>query len=330
MMRRLAYAFLLATLAVPAAAQRDHNVFLLRFKDGRQVEADFSFDAMRIRLSDGKNRDLKFSNVLSVQFGAIPTPAEEAAAKSAIDALSADAPLNEREKRMEELAELGLAAFTPVLKAFKDTDIREPSPLYRAYGRLLAVGADALDRSQDVVRLANGEVLRGSVTEPGILKVRIAGKRETVQLNALRTLAVRRAEVVRDYELHSLRHSWPIGFCDVGIVVSPQSKVEQIAEGVVRLDFNFERWMANPDGLIRPDATGQKHVINGFKFGALLGRVGAAGEKWLAGRHAQKVSLPVGRLYFGINDNDHWQNNIGRYRCRLSVTEAYDVGDPDA
>jgi hypothetical protein len=29
-----------------------------------------------------------------------------------------------------------------------------------------------------------------------------------------------------------------------------------------------------------------------------------------------------------INDNEHWQNNIGSYRVRLRATNAYDVGEP--
>jgi hypothetical protein len=38
--------------------------------------------------------------------------------------------------------------------------------------------------------------------------------------------------------------------------------------------------------------------------------------------------LGEGRLYLAINDNSHWQNNIGSFRVKLRVTDAYDVGDP--
>jgi hypothetical protein len=59
----------------------------------------------------------------------------------------------------------------------------------------------------------------------------------------------------------------------------------------------------------------------------VLGRVGVAGERWFAGKHLEKADVGAGRLYFAVNDNEHWQNNIGSYRARIAVTDAYDLGE---
>ena len=46
------------------------------------------------------------------------------------------------------------------------------------------------------------------------------------------------------------------------------------------------------------------------------------------GKKAAKTGLPPGRLTLGINDNAHWQNNVGAYTVTVTATDAYDVGDP--
>jgi hypothetical protein len=34
----------------------------------------------------------------------------------------------------------------------------------------------------------------------------------------------------------------------------------------------------------------------------------------------------AGGLHLAINDNRHWQNNVGTFKVTLTVTDAYDVG----
>ena len=46
----------------------------------------------------------------------------------------------------------------------------------------------------------------------------------------------------------------------------------------------------------------------------------------LIGADFSRRGLTPGRLYFAVNDNPHWQNNIGAFRVSLQATEAYDVG----
>jgi hypothetical protein len=58
-----------------------------------------------------------------------------------------------------------------------------------------------------------------------------------------------------------------------------------------------------------------------------VGRVGPGGEVFLVGRKASKTGLPAGRLRLAVNDNAHWQNNVGTYSVTMTVTDAYDLGD---
>ena len=37
--------------------------------------------------------------------------------------------------------------------------------------------------------------------------------------------------------------------------------------------------------------------------------------------------IAVNSAFAVINDNEHWQNNVGAYRLKLSVTDAYDLGE---
>ena len=81
-------------------------------------------------------------------------------------------------------------------------------------------------------------------------------------------------------------------------------------------------WSTGPDGLQNPGPNYNTNLTGGFPFGALLGRIGATGPRWLAGAHCRKSGLEAGRLYLAINDNPHWQNNVGSFRVRLRVTDS--------
>ena len=69
-------------------------------------------------------------------------------------------------------------------------------------------------------------------------------------------------------------------------------------------------------------------LVSGQPFGALIGRIGAGGEIFFIGRKASKSNLPPGRLQMAVNDNAHWQNNLGAYSVTLTATDAYDLGEP--
>jgi len=53
----------------------------------------------------------------------------------------------------------------------------------------------------------------------------------------------------------------------------------------------------------------------------------ALGPFLFLGKKAVKTGLPAGRLGLAINDNPHWQNNVGSFFVTLTASDAYDLGD---
>ena len=54
---------------------------------------------------------------------------------------------------------------------------------------------------------------------------------------------------------------------------------------------------------------------------------GAGGANFIGGVNLSQKGLTAGRLYFAVNDNKHWQNNLGSFWVELRVSDAYDLGD---
>jgi hypothetical protein len=233
-----------------------------------------------------------------------------------------------REAAVAELTDIGLPALTPVLNAYKDRDLHEPDALYRLFGRLVPGYADAIDRSLDLIRLKNGDAIRGRVRAESLAVQLSGGPEIKVTLSSIRSLAVRQATIEKSFELHALRHCTQIEFLDTGVVIGPKSRVEATAAGYVRLSFAIDGWASDPDGLKVPGPNYKTNLVDGFPFGAVVGKVGVAGPRFLVGRHLDKTGLGEGHLYLAVNDNPHWQNNIGSFRVTLRVSDAYDLGDP--
>jgi hypothetical protein len=232
-----------------------------------------------------------------------------------------------RDSAVTELTEIGLPVLSPLLAAYKDTDNHEPQPLYRLFARIIPGYADTLDRTLDLVRLADGETLRGTVVTEALHLTLPSRQETTLSLRDLRRLAVRRPKIERVVEVHSLHHCTQIEFLDSGVALTTGSKVEADARGFVRISFDMDGWTSDPDGMPKPGPNYQTNLVDGFPFGALVGRIGGAGSRWLVGKQCHKNDLASGRLYLAINDNPHWQNNLGSYRVRLRVADAYDLGD---
>jgi len=219
------------------------------------------------------------------------------------------------------LASIGLPVVTPLLQALKDTDQHEPRALYRLFERLLPTEADQLDREASLIRLASGELVRGKIES---FPFEVGGKK--LEWSNTRRLAVRRRAVVRNVELHSLRHSTQIEYLDAALIVTAGSIVNVHAKGLVRLSFDIDGWASDANGLKVPGPNYKTNLVDGFPFGAIVGRVNAAGAVILIGADFSRRGLTPGRLYFAVNDNPHWQNNIGGFRVSLQATDAYDVG----
>jgi hypothetical protein len=211
---------------------------------------------------------------------------------------------------------------TPLLNLYKDTDQHEPRPLYRLFEKIISSQADGFDRTQGLLRLANGQMLRVGAPA-GSVKV---DKRE-IPWSEVRTLAVRQKKVSKTAEVHSIRHSTQIEYFDTGIVLGGGSQLTAAASGFTRLSWKEDGWATDPNGLTKPGSPAYKtNLVDGHPFGALLGRLGAKGATFAIGKAYGPRAPGAGRLGLAINDNRHWQNNLGTYQVKLTATDAYDVG----
>lgn len=275
---------------------------------------------------DGAPRTVAPRDVLSLHLGAPASDAENQRITAALAQLG-DKDVAVARRAGDELVDIGLPVLTPLLKAFADTDAHEPDARYRLFARLVPGRADGPDRTLDLLRTSDGRVQRGRWQASDLALVDEAGKRVAVAAADVRRLAVRQAKVVHTFELQALHDCTYVGWLDTGVLLGAQSRLVADAEGFVRLSFDEDGWASDPDGIKDP-LPGKRKLQEGFRWGAVLACVGAAGERWLVGKHVERDGLAAGRLYCVINDNDHWQNNVGSYRVTVAATNAFDLGEP--
>ncbi len=309
-MRHLALWFICSSLLSAAS-----DWVLIRTTEGTRIEAQANVAAL------GKRPVLSFQN------GVAPSEKEKERIRAGIAAIQG----NDRAARdaaVEELTAIGVPVVTPVLAALKDTDQHEPRPLYRLFERLMPSQADGLDRTLSLLRLENGKAVRLATPE-GSLELRAPdGSKTVIPWSSVRLLAVRKKLVRRTMPVHSLRHCTQIEYLDTGVELTTASKADMVADGFVRLSWNEDGWATDADGLSKPGSPAYKtNLVAGHPFGALVGRVAANGQVFFVGKKASKTGLPAGRLELAVNDNAHWQNNLGTYTVTLTATDAYDVGE---
>ena len=311
---------LLALLA-PAVFAASPTTVIVRDTSGAYAEGPTQLRSIKLTV-DGKSSDIKLADVLSIHNAAPASETESARITAGIAAIFApDRPA--RDAAVEDLTSIGLPVLTPLLKAYKDTDQHEPRPLYRLFERIIPSYADGPDRSLSLIRLKNGTALRGVIADG---QVDVSGK--PMPWASIRTLAVRQASVKRAMQVHSLRHCTQIEYLDTAVRLTASSKIESSARGFVRLSWETDSWASDASGLTKPGSPAYKsHLVDGHPFGALVGRVGAGGEVFFLGKQASKAGTGAGRLMLAINDNKHWQNNIGTFYVTMTVTDAYDLGD---
>jgi len=76
-----------------------------------------------------------------------------------------------------------------------------------------------------------------------------------------------------------------IEYLDTGVVLTAPSKVGSAVRGFVRLSWDTDSWASDANGLTKPGPPAYKsNLVDGFPFGALVGRVGAIGELFSSGR----------------------------------------------
>ncbi len=305
-------------------AKGSRTVYLLT-RDGKVLVGRLSTGGFTV--NESPSRSVGVETVLSINLGQEASPYEAARITADLAAVQGT-DRQARDAAVAELTDIGLPAFTPVLNAYKDRDLREPDALYRLFARLMPGYADASDRSLDLIRLKNGDALRGRLGISSLTIQPTGGAAMKVSLAELRSLAIRQNVIEKTFDVHALRHCTQIEFLDTGVIIGPNSRVEATAAGYVRLSFAIDGWAADPDGIKVPGPNYKTNLVDGFPFGALVGKVGVAAPRFIVGRRLDKTGLGEGRLYLAVNDNGHWQNNIGSFRVKLRVRDAYDVGDP--
>lgn len=299
---------------------------LIRTIDGATLEGQSALKALRIEV-EGRPAELRVSQILSVHSGAAASDVEAERIKLGLAAVQGK-DRKERDIAVEELTSIGLPVVTPLLDTLKDTDQHEPRPLYRLFERLMPSYADGFDRTLSLVRLQNGGAVRGRLPDEAIDLVTNGGSKMSLPWSKIRTLAVRQERVDRAVPVHSLRHCTQIEYLDTGIVLTQSSKIDSAARGFVRLSWNVDGWACDADGLKKPGAPAYKtNLVDGHPFGALVGRIGAGGQVFFLGKKATKTGVTPGRLALAVNDNGHWQNNLGTFSVTLTTTDAYDTGD---
>lgn len=327
-MRYFLAAFALAAAAggaCAAPAKGSHVWVLLR--NGTSAEYPLVSKTIRLEAED-RQGDLRLTDVLSVHLGASPDADEAARISKALEEVS-DKERRTADAASELLVNIGLpAAYAVVAKLDKtDTDLREPQPVYRVFERCMPAGADAADRTLDLVRLANGARVRGRVLLDSLIVLGAAGEQK-IDLKSVRAFAVLRDKVEKTVAVHSLRHCSYLDYMDLGIRAQKGSALKVSAEGWARMSFDIDGWSSDPDGLKVPGPNYKTNLYDGFPFGALVAKIGAVNPRFLVGKRYSGSAETDGRLYLAVNDNPHWQNNIGSYKAKVSVENCYDLGEP--
>lgn len=304
---RLLGALLVASLGMPAA-----EMVLIRTTAGKWIEG---------ATTGTKVGNWKFSQIQSLHNGAPATADETAIIQAGLITIQGK-DRAARDQAVEELTSIGLPVLTPLLDIIRDTDQHEPKPLYNLFNRIIPSVADQPDRSASLIRLHGSQPARGTWPQ-GDLKV----GEQSIPWSSIRLFAVRKKSISREVDVHSLRHSTQIEYLDSGLYASAQSSLTSIAQGFTRLSWKQDEWATGPNGLTKPGPNYKTNLVDGHPFGALLARISAKGVVIFLGEKASKPNVGAGRLHLAVNDNAHWQNNLGSYQVLLVLTEAYDLGD---
>ncbi len=260
------------------------------------------------------------AKVLSMHNGAAASAKEaEAISAGLVTIQGKDRKL--RDAAVEELTYIGLPVLTPLLEIIRDTDQHEPKPLYNLFDRIMPSIADQPDRSASLIRMEASQPVRGAWPQ-GELKVGT----QSIAWEKIRLFAVQKKSIARMMDVHSLRHSTQIEYLDTGLYGSAASQLTLTAAGFTRLSWKDDQWATGPNGLTKPAGNYKSNLTDGQPFGALVGRVGAKGAVQFLGEKASKSGVGAGRLQVAINDNAHWQNNLGSYVVTVVLTNAYNLG----
>jgi hypothetical protein len=142
---------------VAGAAAPGATVLVLT-KDGRTIEGMTGTEAL-VLLTGGSQQQVRLRDLRSFHSGDPALPGEADRIAKGLAAV-AGTDFKASEAAAAELTDIGLPVLTPLLRTYKDTDAREPNPLYRLFARIVPGFGDGPDRALDLVRLASGDAVR--------------------------------------------------------------------------------------------------------------------------------------------------------------------------
>jgi hypothetical protein len=298
--------FLMVATLLPAA----QNVLVLT-TDGQWIEG---------ATSASKAGSLALGKVLSMHNGAAATAKETETITAGLETILGK-DRKARDLAVETLTHIGLPVLTPFLAKIRDTDQHEPKPFYNLFDRLMPSIADQPDRTLSLIRMDGSAPTRGAWPQG---EITVGGQK--LSWSNIRMLAVQRKSITRTMDVHSLRHSTQIEYLDTGLYASAASRWTIAAKGFSRLSWHQDDWATGPNGLTKPAGNYKTNLVDGHPFGALVGRIGPAGAVRFIGASSAQAVNGAGRLHLAINDNAHWQNNLGSYLVTVTLTQAYDLG----
>src|SRR5262245_29641383 len=175
-------------LLLPMALWGAPEWLLIRTVDGTMVEGQSQLSSVKIE-SEGKTAELRLARILSVHSAAPASEFEAGRITAGLVAIQGD-DRKASDQAVEELTAIGLPVVTPLLKTYKDTDQHEPRPLYRLFERVMPSHADGFDRTLSMVRLSNGDAVRGKLPDGSVELRTASGEKVTLAWAKIRTLAV--------------------------------------------------------------------------------------------------------------------------------------------
>ena len=185
----------LLVLLLPAVLLSAPDWLLIRTVDGTVAEGQAPPFA-----EAGEGGSSSRPNCIHPQRG--PLSEFESARVSAALAAIAGKDRAARDKAVDELTEIGLAAMPPVLKTLRDTQQEEPRPLYRLFEKLMPSYADGFDRTLSLIRFSSGGALRGNLPA-GAFELKLAdGSKSTIEWSRVRSLAVPQKSVRQAFAIH--------------------------------------------------------------------------------------------------------------------------------
>ena len=162
-------------LADTTLSSESSSVVWVLLKTGQSHQAKLVANNLQAQVAQ-KVIDIPFSNIISLNTAGELSNNEKQCVNNALNSLLGEnrgvnrgvGTFMQTNRQLHEIAtaqlvDIGLPVITPLFTSLPDIDGREPKPAYRLYNRIIPVGGDCADRTLDLIRLKDGQILRGKI-----------------------------------------------------------------------------------------------------------------------------------------------------------------------